>query len=213
MGFSHTDNKGVLLEEKLNAIFNKRSGFFIELGANDGLRQSNTAFLEKKMDWTGILVEPSNMGYRKCLENRPNSTCYNYACVSDEYNEEYISGDFNNMQLMASINGTRLNRTNLIQVKAITLANLLDQHETNNIDFLSLDAEGYELNIIKGLNLDKYRPNYMLVEIYNTDYDEFVEYVTSKNYRLHSNFTNYNSSDNPRWDGTHNDYLFVDIHM
>ena len=49
MGFSHVDNKKIPLEVKLNNIFNKKNGFFIELGANDGLKQSNTAFFEKKM--------------------------------------------------------------------------------------------------------------------------------------------------------------------
>jgi len=49
----------------------------------------------------------------------------------------------------------------------------------------------------------------MLIEIYNTDYDKIYNYLISKNYILHSNFTTYNNQDNPNWDGTHNDYLFI----
>ena len=110
---------------------------------------------------------------------------------------------------MASINGKRLNKQNLTKVKATTLEKILDKQNCKHIDFLSLDTEGYELNILKGLNLDKYRPIYMLIEIYTKDYDNIIEFLESKNYNLHSNFTNYNKIDNPGWDGTHNDYLFI----
>jgi hypothetical protein len=111
---------------------------------------------------------------------------------------------------MSSVAGARLHSTNLCKVPAITLEAILDTHlGSNTIDFLSLDTEGYELPILKGLNLDKYRPSYMLIEIYTKDYDEIVRFLESKRYTLHSNFSNYNKTTNPGWDGTHNDYLFV----
>ena len=213
MIYSHVDSKGIPLEFKLNNIFNnKENGFFIELGANNGLFQSNTAFFEKKLNWKGILIEPSFRGYQLCLKNRPNSICLNYACVSNDYTDEYIEGDFINNHPMSSINGDRLKNNNLIKVKAITLEKILDKYNCSNIDFLSLDTEGYELNILKGLNLKKYRPNYMLIEIYTKDYNNIVDYLENNDYKLHSNFTNYNKKDNPVWDGTHNDYLFIDSH-
>ena len=62
---------------------------------------------------------------------------------------------------------------------------------------------------LKGLNLDKYKPNYMLIEIYDKDFDEIKEYLKSFNYTLLCNISNYNNVDNPHWDGTHNDYLFT----
>tara|TARA_Y100000768_G_C23936645_1_gene662911 strand:- start:109 stop:753 length:645 start_codon:yes stop_codon:yes gene_type:complete len=210
MNYSHCDSKGVPLQNKLNEIFNKKGGFFIELGANNGLFQSNTAFFEKKMEWSGILIEPSLKGYEECKKNRPNSVCLNYACVSNDYKNDYIEGDFKDNSAMGSIGGKRLRRQNLVKVKAITLEKILDEHCHTNIDFLSLDTEGYELEILKGLNLNKYRPKFMLIEVYKKDYNDIVNFLNLLNYKLHSNFTNYNKIDNPRWDGTHNDYLFVD---
>ena len=211
MYYSHVDCNGEPLENKLNELFkNKECGFYIELGANDGITQSNTAFFEKTKKWSGILIEPSYVGHELCLKNRPNSICFNYACVSNEYTEEFIYGDFDHNNLMASINGERLGSNMLIKVKATTLEKILDSQNITNIDFLSLDTEGYELNILKGLNLDKYRPNYMLIEVYNKDYDNIIEFLKEKNYSLLCNFTNYNLITNPGWDETHNDYLFVD---
>ena len=91
-----------------------------------------------------------------------------------------------------------------------SLEKILNDHCDTNIDFLSLDTEGYELEILKGLNLNKYRPKFILIEVYTKDYDNIVNFLNLHNYKLHSNLTNYNKIDNCRWDGTHNDYLFID---
>jgi len=213
MVFSHCDSNRIPLEQKLNELFkNRENGFYIELGANDGLTQSNTAFFEKYKNWTGILIEPSIKAFNLCKINRPNSICINCACVSNDYQNNYISGDFNTSDLMASIGGLRLNNHDSCIVPAKTLEEILNcQKLTNDIDFLSLDVEGYELNVLKGLNLNKYRPKWMLIEIYTKDYKCLIDYLTNYDYKLHSNFTNYNHETNPGWDGTHNDYLFFDI--
>ena len=211
--YSLCDSTNISLDLKLDLLFNKKeNGFYIELGAFDGINQSNTAFFEFTRKWKGLLIEPSPNSFELCIKNRPNSIVCNCCCVSNEYKEEFIKGDFNGIT-MASVNGKRLNSNDLITVKALTLEKILDQNIDKNtfIDFISIDTEGYELEVIKGLNLDKYRPKYLLIEIYTIDYDNIYNYLISKNYKLHSNFTNYNKITNPIWDGTHNDYLFVDI--
>ena len=110
---------------------------------------------------------------------------------------------------MSSVNGARLKSSNLVEVNCITLDKIISVHlENKTIDFISIDTEGYEFEILKGLNLDKNKPRYMLIEIYQKDYEKICNYLTSKNYYLHSNFSNYNKIDNPIWDGSHNDYLF-----
>jgi len=208
--YSLVDNKQNPIDFKLFDIINKENGFFIELGANDGITQSNTAFFEFYKNWTGILIEPSVNKYEECKLNRPNNIVLNCACVSSEYDKDHIVGDFHG-SLMASVDGKRLNGLDLVSVKVKTLESILDIYINNRkIDLLSLDTEGYELNILKGLNLNKYRPKFMIIEVYNKDYNELLEYLTKYNYILHSNISNYNYNDNPGWDGTHNDFLFVD---
>lgn len=203
------DSKKIHLDKKLDDLINKDNGTYIELGANDGLKQSNTAFFEFTRKWKGLLIEPSLNAFNLCKVNRPNSVVINYACVSSEYDKDSICGDFNG-NLMSSINGTRLNSNNLVSANTITLSNAIDKYLDNaDIDLLSLDAEGYEFEILRGLNFAKHKPKYVLIEIYNKDFKTIVDYMINNNYYLHSNLSSYNNIDNPGWDGSHNDYLFV----
>jgi hypothetical protein len=58
------------------------------------------------------------------------------------------------------------------------------------------------------LNISINRPTYILIEIYENEKDDIFYYLIKHNYQFLENITNYNSMDNPNWDGTHNDYLF-----
>ena len=88
------------------------------------------------------------------------------------------------------------------------LENILDYLEFSKIDFMTVDTEGYELEVLDGLNLNKYRPTYILIEIYEDKKQEIFNFMQENDYILLENITNYNKLDNPGWDGSHNDYLF-----
>ena len=212
MVYSLCNSEGIPLEQLLDALFNqKRGGFFVELGANDGLTQSNTAFLEKERGWKGILIEPSLEGVQLCKQNRPASNVFHCACVSKDYPSSTIEGDFTQSWLMGSVAGTRRPVGALCSVPACTLESVLDQGGCPaRFDLLSLDVEGYELNVLKGLDLTKHRPQYFLIEIYTKDYDAIMTHLSEKKYSLVSNVSGYTKETNPGWDGSHNDYLFCD---
>ena len=216
MIYSACDNKNIPLEEKIDNLFNKKeSGVYVELGANNGLFQSNTAFLEKERNWSGVLIEPSKYNFLECKKNRPGSKVYNYACVSKEFTGTHVYGDWEKKVAhgaMASVGGRRLQsaQQDMTKVEANTLESILEKAEISNIDFLSLDTEGYEFEILKGLNLDKFKPKYMLIELYKDQNQiDIISYLKTYNYSLISNFSGYNKKDNPQWDGTHQDGLLV----
>ncbi len=69
------------------------NGFFVELGANNGVDQSNTYLLQKNYGWTGLLIEPSPVKYLECLVNRdfanvPAMRCA--ACVPFTFKERFV---------------------------------------------------------------------------------------------------------------------------
>lgn len=141
----------------------KRNGFFIEIGANDGVELSNTYMLEKKYNWKGICVEPVPDKFKLLCKNRPKSLCYDYA-VYNKSNEPVIFNIANSCDLYSGIseyidchkNMVDSNKTQ-ITVNTITLNDLLEKANAPLfIDYLSLDTEGSELEILKAVNFQKY---------------------------------------------------------
>ena len=205
--YPNVTSKGVPFDLKLNKeiFFEKENGFFIELGAYDGLTQSNTAFFEKTKNWTGILIEASRDRYEECVKNRPNSKCVNTACSATDN----ASISFNHENGLMS----KVVDDGVYSCDTSTLETILDNCEVDrNIDFLSLDVEGHELEVLEGLNLCKYRPNYMLIELWDDNEFDVKTLLYDNNYRCLGNYSKYNTRDNPSWgdSGYHNDYLFED---
>ena len=207
VSYSLPDCFGVPFDEKLVKLMNFENGIFIEVGANDGITQSNTKLLEEYYRWTGILIEPSETLFSRLCFNRPNSKCFQCALGSFDRDGTYAYGDFDG-NLMSSIDGNRLQRSADKKTLIRSLQSILDEVGLQHINFFSLDTEGYELNILKGIDFTKTTFDYLLIEIYNHQYDQIVLFLSEKGYDMISSFSNYNLQTNPGWDGTHNDYLF-----
>lgn len=185
-----------------------KDGNFVEVGANDGILDSYTYPLELDYNWTGVMIEPSQVAFNKCKLNRPKSVCVNVA-ITNDINTLEVVGDFSDGHCMASVNGNRRTNSNQIFVPSTTLTNIFDNYITSQVDLLSIDVENYEIEVLKGLDFVKYRPKYILIEIYTSTYNTVVDILNMSNYDLVDNISNFNHTDNPGWDGTHNDYLFV----
>ena len=168
------------IDRQLEKYLSREAGFFVEAGANDGYAQSNTYYLERFRDWRGILVEPIPRLHRACVRERPKSQVFNCALTSGEDNQQSVTMvDSGLMSIVEGARGSRqadqehvergkevqrLDACLEISVPARTLTSVLDEARVERIDFFSLDVEGYEVSVLKGLDLDKYRPEYILVE-------------------------------------------------
>ena len=122
------------LDQDLNVTTfynNKEYGFFIEIGASDGIELSNTYLLETKYKWKGICCEPIPNNFEKLVKNRTNSICYSEAV----YNQSGLTLTFdiaNNCDLLSGISehidkhksSVDSNKTS-IQVKTISLLDVL----------------------------------------------------------------------------------------
>ena len=192
------------LDEKLLKYLNFENGFFIEAGANDGISQSNTALYEFEYGWKGLLVEPNPKKYFECKERRINSIVENYALVSNSYRGNFINGDFGHQDYTSSLMSMVLDEGDwcddvmresqknrrehemVIEVPAITLNKLLEKHNIKNIDFFSLDVEGYEISVLNGFDIERYLPSYMLIETttFENRISAIFEYMDNKNYKV-----------------------------
>jgi FkbM family methyltransferase len=205
--YSSIDANGVPFDHKLQDRFKKQNGFFIEVGAYDGLTQSNTYLLEKNLGWRGVLIEPSPSEFIKLLSNRPNSFCFECALGSLAENGAFVWGDFDHGP-MSSIGGKRIDRSPNVRVLMRSLQSILDEIGVTHVDFFSLDTEGYEYNILQGIDYEKVVIDYMLIEIYSWDLEKITSFLSAKGFELVECFSFYSHATCPEWDGTHNDYLF-----
>lgn len=192
---------------------NIENGFFVEAGALDGLFMSNTKILED-LGWNGLLIEPSPKAYRKCKENR-GVMIENCALVSKFYPEQLIIGDFfydgtEGKGAWSSVNNNSYLNTDRIVVNARTLADVFTQYRIKKVDFLSLDVEGYELNVLKGIDFIV-DISYILIEINMLEYSlQDVEEVL-KDYQNLGCISNFSSETTKGWNGVHQDYLFKKV--
>ena len=149
--------------EVLKFYNNKTDGFFVDIGAYDGITLSNTYLLEKMYNWHGICVEPIPYRFELLYKNRPNSFCWDYA-VYNKSNEQVLFDISSDSDLLSGIsnyidaykNLINSNKTQIIK-NTISLNDLLEKSNAPLfIDYLSLDTEGSELEILKSVDLQKY---------------------------------------------------------
>lgn len=187
------------IDTKLSKYLNFNNGFFVELGANDGVRQSNTYYLEKSKNWRGILVEPFDKNYELCKKNRLNSNVSCAACVPFDFQEKKLEMLYADLMSISC----KLSRLSISDIQkhveqgkkflkkrervfsffanAIPLNSILEaQFAPAIIDFLSLDVEGAELDVLNGINFSKFNFKYILIETRN--FAELMSFMKKKNY-------------------------------
>ena len=164
----------------------KKNGFFIEAGANDGVKHSNKYYLEKKYNWKGICIEPIPDLFNKLKKNR---NSINIQEVLYDINNKKIDISLAELDGFSGIKNDMEHKPKIIKsftFKTKTLTKVLDENNApSNIDYLSLDTEGSELKILNGLDFDKYKFNYINVEHNNKEprRKEMKKLLLSKGYK------------------------------
>ena len=167
---------GQFLEDKyINELFsNKNNGVCIDVGAYDGITGSNS-FLFEQNGWDCLCIEPIPDSFDKCNSIRKNSVKY---CISDKDKEDVEFTVFkligNNLSAISSlipddrlINSHKhlIQDTTKILVQVRSLTSLLDELNFNkDIDFISIDTENTELDVLKGIDFNKYNIKMLVIE-------------------------------------------------
>lgn len=168
-------------------------GVCVEVGAYDGISASNTYLFEKNLNWKCMCIEPIPDKFLLCKNIR--ELALNYA-VSNENKENIEFTIFNiNEQNTSAISGLctdnrlveshkhMINNVNTIKVSCKTLTTLLDEYNyPTEIDIVSIDTENTELDVLKGIDFNKYKIKIFVIENnFNEPYHE--EYLKNYGYK------------------------------
>lgn len=154
-----------LRQDVFVAVINgfKKNGFFVEIGATDGVYLSNSLMLEKELGWRGILAEPARNWHEKLVVQR--SAAIDLRCVYEETGESVLFREVEGDAALSTIDIYTENdlhkQTRRIAkkyaVETVSLCDLLLQHGApHQIDYLSVDTEGSEFNILKHFDFGAY---------------------------------------------------------
>jgi len=195
------------LDKKMLKYLNFENGFFVDIGANDGVNQSTTWYFEKTLNWRGILIEPLPHIYNELIKNRNSENhFYNCAAVSKTYKKNKINLSYNEDTLRAKLQflDEKNKDKRTIKVKTQTLENIFKKTIPSKkiIDFFSLDVEGAEFEVLRGINYSRNLINFFLIETSN--FKKLKSFLAKKNFEFISRLSNYNLPDLPDY----GDYLF-----
>jgi len=176
---------------------NQKTGTFVEIGADDGIRFSNTKMFED-LGWAGLCVEPRHSAFEKLVKNR-NCFCEKVAVWKDSgefefldiegygkglsgLTDAYCESHRNRIKGELASSAAKDSKQNTMMVECVHPNDLLDKYNLWQVDFMSIDTEGSELDILKEIDYDHFSIRCFTVE--NNYKDPKMEnFMASKGYR------------------------------
>jgi len=178
-----------------NMLKSKKNGVYIDVGANDPKSWSNTKFFYER-GWTGVNIEPNPDLFDKFKKYRSHDINLNIGIgakketlpfyqMSDDKISTFDKDEIPEFEKL----GHRVVST--IQVPVITLKEVFETYYPDRIvDFISVDVEGFDMEVLQSNDWTKYRPTFIVLEVLR-DKDSFLKYMKSIGYSLiYINFTN-----------------------
>ena len=146
----------------LSELSFKRNGFFVEFGATNGVDLSNTYLLESKFDWNGILAEPAKVWHADLLTSRRAFieldcvwTSTGETLLFNEVVHEKHKGELSTIDSFSDTDNHKDSRKcgHKYEVKTISLLDMLEKYNApKSIDYLSIDTEGSEYEILSAFD-------------------------------------------------------------
>ena len=176
----------------------KKTGFYIDVGAHHPKRFSNTYFFYR-MGWNGINIDAMPGSMKEFEKYRSRDINIELGVAKQEgILNYYIFNDPALNTFSASLVEKRKSSENNYYVKKIIKIKVKPLHEIfacnlngQKIDFLNIDVEGFDLNVLQSNNWSKYRPRFVLAEIlggrlHNIDKQELVQFMRKQGYEVHT---------------------------
>ncbi|TGN08016.1 FkbM family methyltransferase [Leptospira ilyithenensis] len=162
----------------LREIFeNKSQGFYVDIGAYDPVRFSNTNYFYQ-LGWSGINIEPSPDAIERFNLKRTRDINLNFGVSGQSGNLDYYSFEeaalntFDSERVVFLEKNSPYRSNKKLNIPVLPLAEILSRHCANKqIDFMNIDVEWHELDVLKSNDWNRFRPNVLLVEILNFDFE------------------------------------------
>jgi FkbM family methyltransferase len=160
-------------------------GFFVDIGANDPQRGSQTWMLEQR-GWRGILIEPQARLCERLRQARPRSQVFQVACGAPGAPPEmpfFTATTPGHSGLVKNLVDATTTYVGTEQVTVMTLDAVLAEAGNPPVDFVTMDVEGTQFDVLRGFTLQRHRPKLLLIEdhLYNL---KAHRYLSRAGYRL-----------------------------
>ena len=180
----------------VDKILSKRNGIFVDIGANGGIIDSNSYFLEKYKNWTGVCIEPINEKF-EILNQIRNAKCYNIGIFKEDTNVDFfqvkgyaemLSGIVNSFQKVhferlqneIKLHGGEIE---IINIEVRNINKIFVENKIFKIDYFSIDTEGSEFEILTSIEFENC--DISLISIENNYNDSRInDFLTKNNYTL-----------------------------
>jgi FkbM family methyltransferase len=174
----------------ISAFFGDAKGYFVEVGANEPRERSQTWLLEQS-GWTGVLIEPQPDLAGELREKRK-AEVFALACSSPENAGAqlplHVAGPLSALDRTRMAPGASPER--VINVPIRTLDSILAQAGTpHGFDFLSINVEGHEIEVLRGFDIARWRPRLILLEDHVADLSRH-RYLAAAGYRIIRRYEN-----------------------
>jgi FkbM family methyltransferase len=162
----------------------KRNGFFVDIGAFDGVEISNSLFFERELGWKGLCVEPIPEIFARLRANRL-ADCINAAAGTHDGKAEFVvlEGGFETGSHLAKEGEATKAGTRRIPVEVVDIARVLREHGVKKINFLSIDIEGGEMELFDHIAASGIQIDVVAMEL-NMNFVEMDARMARHGYRL-----------------------------
>jgi len=170
-------------------------GFYVDIGAYHPRKNSNTHFLTL-LGWTGVNVEPSKEHVEAFRELRPNDVTLHLGVGTTDGELTYYkfqNSDVNTFSAEAAKKwesyGWQQVGTETVLVKPINEVLAASVPPGQVIDVMNLDVQGFDREVIRGLDLGRFRPKILVIELHGLELlqlaeDETIAYLISQGFRV-----------------------------
>jgi len=171
-------------------------GFYIDVGAHHPYRFSNTAYFYKK-GWRGINIEPSPTLFRAFKKRRRKDINLNIGISARNisipfyiFNDQALNTFDEKLAQERHCSNGRYKIVSKIDIQTYPLKDILEKNLPSNqfIDFLTIDVEGFDFEVLTSNDWNKFQPEFILVEcetdLENVNQDEIYQFLKGKNYNL-----------------------------